>query len=143
MRTVCAAAAIVLLAQGCALRPRYRDFVTAKTEGKQVQLQVVNGDGAPLPNTKIELSEWKNRLQLTTAADGTFALPVEKKYLDENPVLVVQVPPGVTAYTIAMFTPPPAPVMPPPTLPAPAAEPAPPGGAAPAAAPAPAPTGTP
>jgi hypothetical protein len=145
MRIACVITAAVLLSQGCALRPRYRDFVTAKTEGKQVQLVVVDGVGAPLPNTKVELSEWKNRLQLTTAADGTFTLPVEKKYLDENPVLVVQVPPGVSAYAVAVWTPPPPPIMPPPALPAPTPEHAPavPSPAeSPASAPAPAPTGT-
>ncbi|MCU0698298.1 MAG: hypothetical protein MUC96_17480 [Myxococcaceae bacterium] len=128
-------AAVVLLAQGCALRPRYRDFVTAKTEGKQVQLQLTDGVGAPVPNAKVELSEWKNRLQLTTAADGTFTLPVEKKYLDENPVLVVQVPVGVSAYAVALWTPPPPPA---PVVPA-----TPPGELPPPApAPAPSPTGT-
>ncbi|MDX2011067.1 MAG: hypothetical protein SFW67_12785 [Myxococcaceae bacterium] len=124
---------VFLLAQGCALRPRYRDFVNAKTEGKQVQLQLTDGVGAPLPNAKIELSEWKNRLQLTTAADGTFTLPVEKKYLDENPVLVVQVPVGVSAYAVAVWAPPPPP-------PAPVVPPAPPAESAPAMTPAPATT---
>jgi hypothetical protein len=114
---------VSLLTSGCALRPRYRDFVSAKTESKQLQLQLTDGDGAPLPNAKVEFSEFKNRVQLSTAADGTFTVPVEKKYLDENPVFVVQVPPGVTSYQVAVWTPPPL-VMPPPAAP-PAVEPTP------------------
>ncbi|MCA2978691.1 MAG: hypothetical protein INH41_04275 [Myxococcaceae bacterium] len=98
---------LLLSTSGCSLRPRYRDFVTAKTEARQVQLRLTDGAGAPLANARVELSEWKNRLQLTTAADGTFTLPVEKKYLDENPVLVVQVPQGVPAYQVLPWAPPP------------------------------------
>lgn len=116
-------AMVSLLASGCALRPRYRDFVSAKTESKQLQLQLTDGDGVPLPNAKVEFSEFKNRVQLSTAADGTFTVPVEKKYLDENPVFVVQVPPGVTSYRVAVWTPPPL-VLPPPASP-PAVEPTP------------------
>jgi hypothetical protein len=145
MRAVRATAFAVLLAtlgQACALRPRYRDFVTPKTEGKQVELMVTNGAGTPLPNVKVELSEWKNRLVLTTGPDGVLALPVDKKYLDENPVLVLQLPPGTSSYTLALAPPP----LPPPLPPAavPATEPAPAPDAAPSpTAPAPAnPSGT-
>lgn len=122
---------VLLMAQGCALRPRYRDFVTAATEAKEVQLMVTNGAGAPLPNAKVELSEWKNRLVLTSGPDGVVKLPVEKKYLDENPVLVLQLPPGTSSYALALAPPPlppplpPAPIPLPDAPPAPAAEPAP------------------
>ena len=108
------------LASSCALRPRYRDFVTPKTEAKAVQLLVTDGAGAPLPNVKLEFSELKNRVAMTSAADGTFALPVDKKYLDENPVLVLLLPPGTSKYELALAPPPlpPAPPsMPVPTLP--------------------------
>ncbi|MBL8934304.1 MAG: hypothetical protein JNM69_07115 [Archangium sp.] len=125
---------VVGLSSSCALRARYRDFVTPKTEGKDVQLLVTNGQGAALPNVKVEMSEWKNRLVMTSAADGRLSMPVDKKYLDENPVLVVQLPPGTSQYTLALAPPPlppPPPVMAPPALPAdpaptpsPAAEPA-------------------
>lgn len=123
---------VVGLSSSCALRARYRDFVTPKTEGKDVQLLVTDGQGAALPNVKVEMSEWKNRLVLTSAADGRLTMPVDKKYLDENPVLVVQLPPGASQYTLALAPPPlppPPPVMAPPALPteptpAPAADPA-------------------
>jgi hypothetical protein len=111
---------VVGLSSSCALRARYRDFVTPKTEGKDVQLLVTDGQGGALPNVKVELSEWKNRLVLTSAADGRLTLPVEKKYLDENPVLVVQLPAGTSQYVLALAPPPlppPAPVMAPPALP--------------------------
>lgn len=138
-RIVVSSFLVVGLSSSCALRARYRDFVTPKTEAKEVQLLVTDAQGAALPNVKVELSEWKNRLVLTSAADGRLTMPVEKKYLDENPVLVVQVPPGTTQYTLALAPPPlppPAPVMPPPALPtdpAPAADPVSPPSSTPAA----------
>lgn len=133
---------VVGLSSSCALRARYRDFVTTKTEGKDVQLLLTDAQGAVLPNVKVEMSEWKNRLVLTSAADGRLTMPVDKKYLDENPVLVVQLPAGTSGYSLALAPPPPppppAPIMAPPALPdpvpAPVVEPA----AAPATTPAPA-----
>ncbi|MER2559435.1 MAG: hypothetical protein ABTQ32_01875 [Myxococcaceae bacterium] len=120
-RIVLSSVLVVGLSSSCALRARYRDFVTPKTEGKDVQLVVTDGQGAALPNVKVELSEWKNRLVLTSAADGRLTLPVEKKYLDENPVLVVQLPAGTSQYALALapppLPPPPAPIMAPPALP--------------------------
>ncbi len=142
-RVVVSVVLLVGLGSSCALRPRYRDFVTAKTDAKSVQLLVTNGAGAPLPNVKVELSELKNRVAMTSAADGTFALPVEKKYLDENPVLVLLLPQGTSAYALTL-APPPLPVAPPMPVPAlptsetPPAETAP----TPTPSPTPAPTGT-
>lgn len=108
---------VVTLAQACALRPRYRDFVGPKSEA-QVPLLVTDDNGLPIANAKIELSEWKNRLVLTSGANGVLNLPVEKKYLDENPVLVLQLPPGVSSYRLAL-APPPLPPAPPVEAPAP------------------------
>ena len=123
MRGLLPLAVVLGLSSSCALRPKYRDFVSSKTTSKDVALLVTDGAGAALPNVKVEFSEFKNRLQLTTGADGVVKLPVEKKYLDENPVFVVQVPPGVTSYRVAVWTPPPL-VLPPPASP-PAVEPTP------------------
>ncbi|MBL8919596.1 MAG: hypothetical protein JNJ54_12085 [Myxococcaceae bacterium] len=114
-RHVTVAFLVLLVGQACALRPRYRDFVTPTTEGKEVQLMVTSSTGQPLANTKVELSEWKNRLVLTSGPDGVLKLPVEKKYLDENPVLVLQLPPGHSSYVLALAPPP----LPPPLPPAP------------------------
>lgn len=114
MRLVLVASSLALLLSGCALRPRYADFVTAKTEGKEIAFVLQDADtGKPVPGAKVEVSELRNRLNVTTAADGTFKLPVEKKYLDENPVFVVTLPRGVEKYTVKL-APPPAP-MPAPT----------------------------
>lgn len=101
-----------MLASSCALRPRYRDFVTATTEGSAVKLLMTDANGLPLENAKIELSEAKSRQSLSTAADGTVSLPVDKKYLDENPVLVVQLPPGAKSYSLALAPPPAPPPLP-------------------------------
>lgn len=141
-RVVVSVVLLVGLASSCALRPRYRDFVTAKTDAKSVQLLVTNGAGAPLPNVKVELSELKNRVAMTSAADGTFALPVEKKYLDENPVLVLLLPQGTSSYALTIAPPPlppAAPPMPVPALPTSETPPA----ETPASTPTPAPTAAP
>jgi hypothetical protein len=100
---------VVLAANGCALRSRYSDFVTAKTPGPETAFVLKNQAGEPLANVRVELSELKNRFITTTKADGTFSLPVDKKYLTEDPVIVVVVPAGVEGYTLALV-PPPAPV---------------------------------
>ncbi len=121
MRLTLIVVSIASLMSGCALRPRYADFVTAKTAGKEVTFVVIDADTQkPVPNARVEVSELKNRLQVTTAADGTFKLPVEKKYLEENPVFVVTLPKGFENYRVAL-APPPAPVEPvvaPPEVPA-------------------------
>ena len=124
MRLALFAAAVALLVSGCALRPRYADFVSAKTEGKEVTFVVTDAaTGKPLPGAKIEVSELKNRVTVTSGADGTFKLPVEKKFIDENPVFVVTVPKGVEQYTVKLAPPPapPAPVAAPVEAPAAAA----------------------
>jgi len=108
----------LLLSAGCALRPRYGDFVNAKTEGKEVSFVVIDADsGKPVPGAKVEVSELKNRVQVTTGADGVFKLPVEKKFLDENPLFVVTLPKDVTKYRVELVRP--APVVPPVEAPAP------------------------
>lgn len=134
---------VVLAASGCALRPRYAEFITATTEGAERTFRLTDADtGAPLAKVKVELSENKTRLQRTTDADGTFTLPVDKKYVAENPVFVVALPAGVKGYVLSV-------VAPPSPTPTPAPEPAPapttpePPAAEPAVAPAPAPSAAP
>ena len=122
-RLVLLVSSLVLLA-GCALRPRYADFVSPSTKGEKVTfLLSEKGTGKPLPNVAVEMSENKNRVRVTTAADGTFSFPVDAKYVKENPVIVVSVPRGVWDYQLSMVAEPapmpPAPVEPP-AAPAPA-----------------------
>ena len=92
---------LAVLASSCALRPRYSDFVTSKTPGKDITLVVTDAaTNVALPGAKIEVSELRNKVTVTTGADGTFKLPVEKKYLEENPVFVVTLPKGFEAYRL-------------------------------------------
>jgi hypothetical protein len=118
---------VVLAANGCALRSRYSDFVTAKTAGPDTAFVLTNKAGEPMANVRVEMSELKNRFVTTTKADGTFALPVDKKYLSEDPVIVVSVPAGVEGYKLALAPPPapPKPVEVAPVEPAPQVVPAP------------------
>lgn len=124
---------VVVAASGCALRPLYKDLVAqAPADAKSLELVLQDASThQPLPGVKLELSEGKSRLQLTTGPDGRFTLPVDKKYRDENPLLVVAMPAGVLATEVVaapLPSPAPSPVPVPPAAPAPAAsvEPAPP-----------------
>lgn len=104
--------AVVCLSSSCALRPRYAEFVTSKTEGKEVTFLVSNAfTRLPVANAKVEIGELRNRIVTTTGPDGTFTLPVDRKYVDENPVFVVTLPKGVLEYRLAL-APPPAPLQP-------------------------------
>jgi hypothetical protein len=95
---------ILAVSSGCALRPRYRDFISETTSGPEAKLVLHERDSTRvLPGVKLEMSEWKNKLSVTTDAEGAFALPVDKKYLDENPVIVVTLPVGVTGSEIAPY----------------------------------------
>lgn len=128
--------ASLLALSGCALRPRYADFVSPSTPGEKVTFVLTEkGTGRPLPNVPVEMSELRTRVRVTTAADGTFSLPVNATYLKENPVIVVAVPRGVSGYELALVTPAPAPAPVAPEAPVPSPTPRP---APPAAVPAPA-----
>jgi len=104
LRVLLVASSLLLLA-GCALRPRYADFVSPTTTGDQVTfLLTEKGTGRPLPAINVEVGELKHRVRVTTSADGTFSLPVDASLLKDNPVIVVSVPRGVTGYELAIVT---------------------------------------
>lgn len=139
LRVLLVASSLLLLA-GCALRPRYADFVSPTTTGDQVTfLLTEKGTGRPLPAINVEVGELKHRVRVTTSADGTFSLPVDASLLKDNPVIVVAVPRGVSGYELAIVTAP-APAAPEapaaPATPEPPASPATPAQPAPAAPPA-------
>ena len=83
------------LLTGCSLRPRYSEFVGKETVGP-VKLQVVEKkSGLPVAGAAIEVGEQRVKVSMKTDADGFFTLPVDKKLMDENALIVVTVPPGV------------------------------------------------
>ena len=103
MRLSALAIASLLAVSACALRPRYNDFITANTKGPDARFVVIDSDtNKPVEGAKVEISEFKNRLQATTGADGQFTLPVDKKYVSENPIFVVTLPKGVTSYRVEL-----------------------------------------
>ena len=105
MRRLFLTVLVLAVSSGCALRPRYRDFVTETTPGPEAKLVLFEKDSdRKLGGVKLEMSEWKNRVSVTTGPDGSFSLPVDKKYLDENPVLVVTLPAGISGYEIEPAT---------------------------------------
>lgn len=109
----------LLFLSGCTLRPRYADFVSPSTKGEKVTFLLAEKDsGRPLPNVQVEMSELRSRVRVTTAPDGTFSLPVDARYVKENPVIVVSVPRGVGGYQLTVVT-----AAPPPPAPAPVSAP--------------------
>ena len=74
----------------CALRPLYKEIAHPCGTDRETKLRLMDkSTHAPLAGLKIEMSEGKDRYSTTTAADGAFSLPLEKKYADVNPYLVV------------------------------------------------------
>ena len=93
MRALLLALAAFVLA-GCALRPRYGDFVNAETPGPTVALQLISED-APVSGAVVEMGEYRNKVTVVTDAQGGFSLPVDKKYVADNPILAINAPKGV------------------------------------------------
>lgn len=117
MRALALAAAAALVLSGCALRPRYAEFIGKETTAA-VKLQLVEKkSGSGVADASIELGE-RNKLVLKTDAQGYFTLPIEKRFLDDNTLLVVNAPAGVGRTEVIV-----APVAPPPTPEQPAADP--------------------
>jgi hypothetical protein len=87
--------AAALVFAGCALRPRYADFITAETPGPSVALQLLDADDQPVSGAAVEFGEYRNKVTLVTDVQGAFFLPVDKKYFGDNPVLAVNPPRGV------------------------------------------------
>jgi hypothetical protein len=95
-----------LLTVGCALRPRYRDLVPKVLEVQRVRLCVKEPQtDIGVPGAKIEFGEGKAKISLVSDKDGVFELPVEKRFFDENPILVVTTPPAVSGYRIEAAAP--------------------------------------
>ncbi len=126
MRLSALALTLLFVASGCSLRPRYNDFGLKPGEVKEARFVVLDAEsGRPVEGAKVEVSEFKNRVISTTGADGTFVLPVEKKYVDENPLFVVTLPRGVLQYRVELVHEAVAPVLPPEPAEAPVEAPAP------------------
>ncbi len=85
----------------CALRPRYEDltsrFVPQDSPRSEVLIQVLDRNDVPVPGARIEIGD-RVRFKTTTDNDGIFRLPVDKKYRDENALVVVVLPQGVRGY---------------------------------------------
>lgn len=102
LRTLALASSLLLIA-GCALRPRYGDFVSPTTPpGEITFLLAEKASGAPLAGVPVEMGEGKAKVRVTTADDGTFTLPVDAKLAADNPIIAVALPRGVSGYTLAV-----------------------------------------
>lgn len=96
-------AGVLLVVSACALRPRYNDFIARDSTARDARFVVIDTDtGTPVEGAKVEVSELKNRIIATTDAKGEFTLPIDKKYVAENPIFVVSLPKGVTSYRVEL-----------------------------------------
>ena len=95
MRTLAILATATVFA-GCALRPRYAELVPKETPGTKVQLQLIEVvNDVPVEGAMIEVGEYRNKVVVKTDAQGLFTLPVDKKYFEDNSILVVSAPSGI------------------------------------------------
>jgi hypothetical protein len=105
---------LVVVAAGCSLRPRYNDYRLMADVMKEARFVVVDPDNknAPIAGAKVEMGENKNKVTTTSDATGGFMLPVDKRYADDNSLIVVTLPKGFKNYEVQL-APPPAPELPP------------------------------
>ena len=106
LRSVVVVGALVLLSTGCALRPRYQEFVTADrlkdTATPSVSLTVTDpSTGQPLAGAKVEIGEFPKKFSAVTGADGLVNVPLDKRYHADNAIIAVTLPKGVSRYKLA------------------------------------------
>ncbi len=90
------AACLLFLLTACSLRPRYQD-IAKDVAPPELVVQVVDGSNTPVPGARIEIGD-RVRFKAVTDENGVFRLPIEKKYADENALVVVVLPKGVKGY---------------------------------------------
>lgn len=121
-----------VLIAGCALRPRYRDLANGVPPENALRIQLIDPEGGmPIAGAKVQMGErmLDDRMREITGADGIVVIPHKKRYWDDNSMLIVDLPPGVSHYRVqlapavirqqAPVTPEPAVDAPPPPPPAP------------------------
>lgn len=92
---------VAVALSGCALRPRYAEFVGKETK-EPVKLQLLEKkSGTGVADATIELGE-RNKVLVKTDAQGFFTLPIDKRFLDDNALLVVNAPAGVGRTTVVV-----------------------------------------
>lgn len=107
-RTLLSATVALALLSACALRPRYRDVVVPEAsaqqkpvEGQVVVLRVVDpATGQPVPGARVLATGGRSRLSATSDAQGLLTVSVSRSLMDENPLVEVVLPKGVSDYRL-------------------------------------------
>jgi hypothetical protein len=103
VKTFIVAGAVAWGLAACALRPRYNDLVQAggqSSEREKVVLVFVDpSTSKPIQGLKIQVGERKDRVTLTTDANGRVALPVSEALRRDNPLVTVERPDGALGYS--------------------------------------------
>ena len=105
LRAVVALGALGLLSAGCAMRPRYQEFVSAErlkdTAAPLVSLTVTDpSTGQPLGGAKVEIGEFPKKFSAVAGADGVVNVPLDKRYHADNAIIAVTLPKGVARYKL-------------------------------------------
>ncbi|WP_224362434.1 hypothetical protein [Hyalangium versicolor] len=117
------------LLSACALRPHYKDLVQPEgsslkaADGQTLMMRVVDpATGQPVKGAKVIAGAGRERLATTSDDEGRISVLVSQALLEENPLVEVVLPKGVTAYQFQVFRPAEAPAAQPPASQPPAAE---------------------
>lgn len=95
MRALLVLVVAAVVAVGCTLRPRYADFFTKETT-EPVKLQVTEkNSGLAVAGALVEVGELRGKVTVKTDPEGFFQLPVDKRLMDDNALIVVTAPKGV------------------------------------------------
>ncbi|HLL01774.1 MAG TPA: hypothetical protein VK539_14385 [Myxococcaceae bacterium] len=92
------------LLSACVLRPRYQDMVQQQgaapaSAGQTVMIRVMDpSTGQPISGARVVAGTGRERLSATSDAQGRLSVPVSKSLLDENPLVEVVLPKGVSRY---------------------------------------------
>ena len=92
------------LLSACVLRPRYQDMVQQQgaapaSAGQTVMIRVMDPrTGQPISGARVVAGTGRERLSATSDAQGRLSVPVSKALLDENPLVEVVLPKGVSRY---------------------------------------------
>ncbi len=119
----CACLSLGLLS-ACALRPHYKDMVQQEgaapaAEGQVLMIRVVDPTtGQPIPGAKVVAGAGRERLAATSDAQGRISVPMSQALLQENPLVEVVLPKGVSRYQFQISRPAEAPAQAPAQAPA-------------------------
>jgi len=96
------------LLSACVLRLRYQDMVQQQgaapaAVGQTVVIRVMDpSTGQPIPGARVVAGTGRERLSATSDEQGRLSVPASTALLDENPLVEVMLPKGVSRYQLEL-----------------------------------------